>query len=133
MNGMHWRCTMDRKYLIIPAALLAASVLFAGRALVGSLELGPESRAASTTELATTATTTGTTNDDAVAERTETLDALEQRLDTLDAQRAATVRTETTPAATVVATTPAAAQHGGGGRDHAEDDGTVEHPNGDDR
>jgi hypothetical protein len=114
---------MDRRHLILPAALLAGSALLAGRAALGALPLGVDTKpAASVGQLV------DATSDDAIAARTEQLDAAERRLDALDAQvppalpRVAS-QSAVIPARAAVSTSARSEdEHGGRGRDHDEDD-----------
>lgn len=116
---------MDRKHLILPAALLAASAFLGGRAVLGTMSLGDGEQASSRTAVTTSI-------DDTLAARSAELDAAAARIDDLadDTPPATTTPVAATPVTTPVTTTPtssAPATHGGRGRDHAEDDGTVEH------
>ncbi|MCW2927370.1 MAG: hypothetical protein JWM86_1338 [Thermoleophilia bacterium] len=140
---------MNRTHLVLPVALLATSALLGGRALTNALPLGSDNSepAASVGQL------TDATDDSASTE----LEAIERRLAALEAQRAQAAASSSGPSArsgskhaaapradastsrsgrrsgAPVVAPRAADGHGGGGRDHAEDDGTVEaHDVGDD-
>jgi hypothetical protein len=119
---------MHRRHLIIPAALLAASALLGGRALIGSLPLGPDSTPASSSQALTTP---AMATDDQLAASTKALDDSAARIAALEADVPPALPPVTTtnvaaPMSGPSATSGTSASSGQGassGRDHAEDDG----------
>lgn len=132
---------MDRRHLIIPAALLAGSALLGGRAIIQTM--GPGAAAG---EQAASSKLTRTVDDRAFADRSRSLDAMERRIATLaadtppavrpaPAMQARELRVSSGPSSRAAgapqpmtqATTP-----GGHGADDAGDDREVEQRGGDD-
>lgn len=93
---------MDRRHLIIPAALLAGSALLGGRAIIQTM--GPD---AAPSQQASSSTLTTSTGDAAVADRATQLDAMEQRIAALAA--------DTPPAVTPAPAPQTIAVHAGRG------------------
>jgi hypothetical protein len=119
---------MNRKHLILPAALLAGSALLDGRAAIGELPLGSDAQPASSV-----GQLVETTSTDDIGTRSAQLDAAERRLNALDAQVPPALPGVPAPPVRVASSGPSAnsgpssaARTGddNSGRDHAEDDGS---------
>jgi hypothetical protein len=122
---------MDRRHLIIPAALLAGSALLGGRALIGTMS--NDSPAA---DRAASSTLTSAMSEQALADRAAQLDAMSRRIDAIDADTPPIVTPAAASQLAVRSNSGPSPASGPGSRPGAQghgDDDAFEHGVGDDR